>query len=84
TYGSQGLSIMTVLLFGAGTDYCLFLISRFRSHLHTEKNRFQAVKEAFSGTAGAIALSGLPVMAALLLLLAAEYGSFHNFAVPFS
>ncbi|EAC7104490.1 MMPL family transporter [Listeria monocytogenes] len=84
TYGSQGLSIMTVLLFGAGTDYCLFLISRFRSHLHTEKNRFQAFKEAFSGTAGAIALSGLTVMAALLLLLAAEYGSFHNFAVPFS
>ncbi|MBC1391687.1 MMPL family transporter, partial [Listeria welshimeri] len=52
--------------------------------LHTEKNRFQAFREAFSGTAGAIALSGLTVMAALLLLLAAEYGSFHNFAVPFS
>ncbi|MCH2746433.1 MMPL family transporter, partial [Listeria monocytogenes] len=74
TYGSQVLSIMTVLLFGAGTEYCLLLISRFRSHLHTEKNRFQSFKEAFSGTSGAISLSGLTVMAALLLLLAAEYG----------
>lgn len=84
TYGSQGLSIMTVLLFGAGTDYCLFLIARFRSQLHHDTNRYTAFKKAFSNTAGAIALSGFTVMAALLILLVAKYGSIHNFAVPFS
>ncbi|MBC1419073.1 MMPL family transporter [Listeria fleischmannii] len=84
TYGSQGLSIMTVLLFGAGTDYCLFLITRYRSVLRHEENRYKAFKVAFSGTAGAILLSGLTVMVALLMLLAAQYGSFHNFAIPFS
>ncbi|WP_088810039.1 MULTISPECIES: MMPL family transporter [unclassified Listeria] len=84
TYGSQGLSIMTVLLFGAGTDYCLFLITRYRSVLRHEENRFKAFRTAFSGTSGAILLSGLTVMVALLMLLAAQYGSFHNFAIPFS
>ncbi|MBC2057232.1 MMPL family transporter [Listeria booriae] len=84
TYGSQGLSIMTVLLFGAGTDYCLFLIARFRSQLHHDENRYTAFKKAFGNTAGAIALSGFTVMAALLILLVAKYGSIHNFAVPFS
>ncbi len=84
TYSSQGLSIMTVLLFGAGTDYCLFLISRYRHFLKIEQDRFKSLRFAFRGVSGAILLSGLTVMCALLLLLATRYGSFHNFAIPFS
>ena len=84
TFDAQGLSIMTVLLFGAGTDYCLFLIARYRSFLKEEESRLSAMKKAFTGTAGAIAMSGLTVMFALLILLLAQYGTLQRFAVPFS
>ncbi|QHW30724.1 MMPL family transporter [Paenibacillus rhizovicinus] len=83
-YDSQTLSIMTVLLFGAGTDYCLFLIARFRSELKEEDSTFRALKLAFGGTAGAIAMSGLTVVISLLVLLLGEFGSIRRFAVPFS
>ncbi|AZN40327.1 MMPL family transporter [Paenibacillus albus] len=83
-YDSQSLSIMTVLLFGAGTDYCLFLITRYRSELRKESNKFMALKQAFRGSSGAIAMSGLTVVISLFALLLANYGSIQRFAVPFS
>ena len=82
-YDSQALSIMTVLLFGAGTDYCLFLISRFRQLLKTEENAGKALLSAITGSSGAIAMSGLTVVLSLFALLFAEYGVYHRFAVPF-
>lgn len=84
TVESQGTNIMTVLLFGAGTDYCLFLISRFRQLLKSEADTGKALFGAIAGSSGAIAMSGLTVVLSLLTLLAAEYGSFRRFAVPFS
>ncbi|MBO9609338.1 MAG: MMPL family transporter [Paenibacillaceae bacterium] len=84
TVESQGTNIMTVLLFGAGTDYCLFLISRFRQLLKNEAASGKALLGAIKGTSGAVTMSGLTVVLSLLTLLAAEYGSFRRFAVPFS
>jgi RND superfamily putative drug exporter len=84
TVDSQGISIMTVLLFGAGTDYCLFLISHFRQTLLEEKNKGKALVTAFRDSAGAIAMSGFTVVLSLLVLLFAKYGAVHRFAVPFS
>ncbi|RDI41909.1 MMPL family transporter [Falsibacillus pallidus] len=84
TFDSQGLSIMTVLLFGAGTDYCLFLIARFRTLLKEERDKKQALKRALTGSSGAIAMSGLTVVFSLLALLLAQYGSIQRFAIPFS
>jgi len=80
----QAISIMTVLLFGAGTDYCLFLISRFRQLLKVENDKNKALLRAITGSSGAIAMSGLTVVLALLALLTAQYGAFHRFAAPFS
>ncbi|RKN84971.1 MMPL family transporter [Paenibacillus ginsengarvi] len=81
---SQAISIMTVLLFGAGTDYCLFLVARFRQLLTEEANKWTALKRAISGSSGAIAMSGFTVVLALAALLLADYGAIHRFAVPFS
>lgn len=84
TVDSQAVSIMTVLLFGAGTDYCLFLISRFRQMLKVEENKGRALLSAISHSSGAIAMSGFTVVMALFALLLAKYGAYHRFAVPFS
>lgn len=84
TVDSQGISIMTVLLFGAGTDYCLFLISHYRQVLLEENNKLKALVVAFRDSAGAIAMSGFTVVISLLVLLFAKFGAVHRFAVPFS
>lgn len=75
---------MTVLLFGAGTDYCLFLISHYRTELRKHENKRQALIAAFKDSSGAIAMSGLTIVISLLALLVATYGSYQRFAVPFS
>lgn len=84
TVDSQGISIMTVLLFGAGTDYCLFLISRFRQLLKHEPDKSKALRTALTDASGAVAMSGITVVIALLTLLLAEYGAYKRFAAPFS
>ncbi|QGQ99507.1 MMPL family transporter [Paenibacillus psychroresistens] len=84
TADSQGISIMTVLLFGAGTDYCLFLIARFRKNLAEERDKTTALVDAIKASSGAIAMSGLTVVISLLALLLSQYGSTYRFAIPFS
>lgn len=84
TVDGQAISIMTVLLFGAGTDYCLFFISHFRQELRREQDKLAALRRAFKDASGAIAMSGFTVVLSLFALLAAKYGAYHRFAVPFS
>ena len=81
---SQAISIMTVLLFGAGTDYCLFLISRYRDELRHEEDKYVALKRAVGGTGGAIMMSSMTTVLGLLSLGLAYYASYDRFAVPFS
>ncbi|HEX7055869.1 MAG TPA: MMPL family transporter [Bacilli bacterium] len=80
---SQALSIMTVLLFGAGTDYCLFLINRFRQALGAEKSIKTALLQSVKGVSGAIAMSGITVVISMFTLLLAKFGFYHRFAIPF-
>ncbi|MFJ7745127.1 MMPL family transporter [Peribacillus sp. NPDC097295] len=84
TVDAQAISIMTVLLFGAGTDYCLFLISHYRTELRRHESKRKAMMAAFKDSSGAIAMSGLTIVVSLLTLLVAQYGAYHRFAVPFS
>ncbi|MFF4652233.1 MMPL family transporter [Streptomyces sp. NPDC001380] len=64
--------ILSVLVFGAGTDYALLLVSRYRDELHLEGDRFRAMARAWRGTAPAVLASGTTVVLSLLTLLAAE------------
>lgn len=81
---SQAVSIMTVLLFGAGTDYCLFLISRYRDELKQKEDKYIALKHAISGTGGAIMMSSMTTVVGLLSLGLAYYASYDRFAIPIS
>ncbi|GIN74094.1 membrane protein [Bacillus sp. J14TS2] len=80
----QTISIMTVLLFGAGTDYCLFLISRYRDELRHEPDRYKAMQKAIENTGSAILMSAITTVLGLLTLSLAYYASYDRFAIPFS
>ncbi|BCY07691.1 MMPL family transporter [Actinoplanes sp. L3-i22] len=67
--------IVTVLVFGAGTDYALLLISRYREELHHHENRFEAMAKALRGAGPAIAASAGTVILSLLTLLLASLQS---------
>lgn len=84
TVDSQAISIMTVLLFGAGTDYCLFLVSRYRDELQLEPNKYKALHLAIANSGGAILISAATTALGLLTLSLAQYASYDRFAVPFS
>ena len=64
--------ILSILVFGAGTDYALLLISRYREELLLTKSRFEAMGRAVRGAGPAILASGVTVILALLTLLLAD------------
>jgi RND superfamily putative drug exporter len=63
--------IVSVLVFGAGTDYALLLISRYREELRRTPVRREAMANALRGAAPAVVGSAGTVILALLTLLAA-------------
>ena len=80
TLSGQATSLMVILLFGAGTDYGLLLISRYREDLRGEGDARVALATALGETWEAIAASGLTVTLAVLTLLFAQYGDYRSFA----
>lgn len=63
------VGILSVLVFGAGTDYALLLISRYRDELKSFENRYDAMAKALRGTAEAVVASSTTVFLGLLTLL---------------
>ena len=66
--------ILSVLVFGAGTNYALLLIARYREELLKFEDRHEAMAKALKGVAPAILASGGTVVLALLTLAFAELG----------
>ncbi len=75
TVNGQSAFILTVLVFGAGTDYALLLTARYREELRRHADRHQAMAEALHRAAPAIIASGSTVILSLLCLLVAELSS---------
>ncbi|BDQ00846.1 MMPL family transporter [Aquiluna sp. KACHI24] len=66
--------ILSVLVFGAGTNYALLLIARYREELLLHEDRYAAMRAAVRGAGPAILASGGTVTLALLTLTFAELG----------
>ena len=67
------IGILSVLVFGAGTDYALLLISRYRDELKGEQSRHLAMARALTRTAEAVASSAVTVVLGLLTLLLSAF-----------
>lgn len=72
TVSGQAAGIMSVLVFGAGTDYALLLVARYREELHRHSKVKDAVAVALRQTAPTILASAATVIAGLLCLSVAS------------
>ena len=75
TVNAQSAFILTVLVFGAGTDYALLLTARYREELRRHDDRHEAMAVALGRAAPAIIASAATVILSLLTLLVAELNS---------
>jgi RND superfamily putative drug exporter len=75
TVNGQSQGILTVLVFGAGTDYALLLVARYREELRRHDDRHEAMAFALHRAAPAIVASALTVVLGMLCLLVAQMNS---------
>ncbi|MGB9113573.1 MAG: MMPL family transporter [Acidimicrobiales bacterium] len=87
--GARGLKIseitqllLIVLLIGAGTDYGLFLVFRVREEIRRGLGAHDAVRYALIRVGESISASAGTVIFALLSLLFASFGIYHDLGIP--
>lgn len=71
----QSQGILTVLVFGAGTDYSLLLVSRYREELHKYAVHTDAIGAAIKGVRAPIIASAATTSIGLMCLLLSELNS---------
>ncbi|GHE46855.1 membrane protein [Streptomyces longispororuber] len=71
----QSSGIMTILVFGAGTDYALLIVSRYREELRRVERPYDAMAVALRSCGPAVLASSGTVAAGLFCLLAADLNS---------
>ena len=72
TLDASVTGILSVLVFGAGTNYALLLIARYRDELRVIEDRREAMAKALRGAGPAIIASGSTVVLSLLTLVFAQ------------
>jgi putative drug exporter of the RND superfamily len=75
TVNSQSSAILTVLVIGAGTDYALLLVARYREELRRHDDRHEAMAFALHRATPAIIASASTVAIGMLCLMFAEMNS---------
>jgi putative drug exporter of the RND superfamily len=72
TVNSQSAAILTVLVFGASTDYALLLVARYREELRRHRDRHEAMAVALHRAGPAIIASAATVAVGMLCMTVAE------------
>jgi RND superfamily putative drug exporter len=83
----QGIQIyITILAYGAGVDYCLFLTARYREELDRGLRPADAVAAAVGGVGAALAASAAAVICGIGMMAFAQFGKFREagVAIPLS
>ncbi|HTW19406.1 MAG TPA: MMPL family transporter [Mycobacteriales bacterium] len=75
TVNAQSAGILTVLVFGAGTDCALLLVARYREELRRHTDRHEAMAIALHRAGPAVFASAGTVVLGMLCLLVAETNS---------
>ena len=87
--GAHGLKIseitelmLIILVLGAGTDYGLFLVFRVREEIRRGADGRTAVEHALVRVGESISASAGTVILAVLTLLLASFGIYHDLGIP--
>lgn len=75
---SLAATFMIVMVFGAGTDYCLFLVSRYRQELAGGAPPRAALRRSIGIIGAVIAASGVTVIIGFLSQLTARFGMYRT------
>jgi putative drug exporter of the RND superfamily len=75
TVNGQSQAILGILVIGAGTDYALLLVARYREELRRHEDRHEAMAVALHRAAPAIFASGATVAVGMLCLVLADLNS---------
>ncbi len=67
---------IVVVLYGAATDYCLFLVSRYREELQRGLPPWRALRSALASVGGAVAASAMTTILGLGTMIFAAFGKF--------
>jgi RND superfamily putative drug exporter len=81
----NGIEIyVTVVLYGAGVDYCMFLMARYREELDAGASLDEAIAGAVGKVGAAIAASAGTVIGGIGMMVFAEFDKFRQAGVALS
>ena len=81
----QGIeTYVGVLMYGAGVDYCLFLIARYKEEIDAGASYDEAVSNCVAKVGAAIAASAGTVICGIGMMVFAEFGKFHEAGIAIS
>jgi RND superfamily putative drug exporter len=78
TITSYANVLLVVVMYGAGTDYCLFLISRFREEMADQRSVTQATADTVQRVGETITSSAGTIFVGFMAMIFAEMGIFNT------